>query len=223
MMTIGFIGGTGDLGTGVAVHLAKHYEILLGSRSQERANSAVESIISEKGKRDYLVNNLRPAENKRVVDSCDTIFVTVPFESTMATVIDLADHFSGDETLISTVAPVVKTGREFHTHQDSSGKSMAQKIAEILPKGVKVASAFQSVPAHILYEERAISSDVLVSCDEIETYQKASAIISKIEGLRPLYLGSLELSSEVERLTAIVLNVAVRNKLKSPTIKFNSF
>lgn len=223
MTAIGFIGGTGDLGTGISIHLAKHYEVFLGSRSQEKAVGAVEKILSDKGKRDYLVNNLKPVENKRAVETCDIILLTVPFENAIATMTDLARDFTGNKLLISAVAPVVKTGREFRTQQDNSGKSVAQRLAALLPESVKVASAFQSVPAHILYEERAISSDVLVACDETETYLKVSEIISKIEGLRPLHIGSLELSSEVERLTAMVLNVAIRNKLKSPTIKFNSF
>ncbi len=223
MTAIGFIGGTGDLGSGIAIHLARHYNILLGSRSQEKACEAVERISLEKGKRGYLSNNLKPVENKEVVEACDTILLTVPYENAIDTVTGLAAYFTGNKILISAVAPVIKVGKEFHTQVDPSGLSVAQRIAEILPRTVKVASAFQSVPAHILYEERSISSDVLVACDDAETYQTVSMLISKIEGLRPLYLGSLNLSSEVERLTAMVLNVAIRNKLKSPTIKFNSF
>lgn len=223
LTVIGFIGGTGDLGTGIAVHLAKHYDVLLGSRSQEKANAAVEKILLEKGKRDYLANNLEPVENKKVVETCDTILLTVPYETAIDTVTHLATCFTGNKILISAVAPVIKVGKEFHTQVDSSGLSVAQRIAEILPKTVRVASAFQSVPAHILYEERPISSDVLVACEDADVYQEVSMVISKIGGLRPLYLGSLSLSSEVERLTAMVLNVAIRNKLKSPTIKFNSF
>lgn len=223
MTSIGFIGGTGDLGSAIAIHLAKYYDILLGSRTQEKANSAVEKMLSEKGKRDYLLKNLKPVENGEAADSCDVILLTVPYENAIETISGLAGRFSGNKILVSAVAPVIKTGKEFHTHRDPSGLSVAQRMATILPKTVRVASAFQSVPAHVLYEERPISSDVLVACDDMETYQTVSAIISKIDGLRPLYLGSLDLSSEVERLTAMILNVAIRNKLKSPTIKFNSF
>jgi 8-hydroxy-5-deazaflavin:NADPH oxidoreductase len=222
MTTIGFIGGTGDLGTGIAIHLAKDYEILLGSRSLEKAEATVKTVLVEKGNRDYLSQNLKPEENKKVVESCKIILLTVPHESAIETVKGLASSFSGDQILISAVAPVAKVGKEF-VSQIETGKSYSQQIAKILPKSVKVATAFQSVPAHILYEEREISSDVLVTCDELDTYQKVADIISRIQGLRPLYLGSLGLSGEVERLTALVLNIAIKNKLKSPTPKFNSF
>lgn len=223
MKAIGIIGGTGELGCAIATHLARHYSVFLGSRNRERANVAVKKILLDKENRDYLVNNLRPVENKEAVEVSDLTILTIPNQNAVETVSSLVTYFSGDKILISAVAPVVKTGREFYTRLGTSNRSVSQQISEIVPKTVRVASAFQSVPAHILYEEKAISCDVLVACDEIETYQRVSEVISNIDGLRPLYLGSLNLSSEVERLTAIILNVAVNNRLKSPTIKFNSF
>lgn len=223
MTTIGFIGGTGDLGTGIAIHLAKEYEILLGSRSLEKARASVETILNEKGRRKYLEKNLKAAENKVVVESCKFILLTVPHENSIQTVKGLVGSFAGDQILVSAVAPVIRVGKEFRSTIDQDGKSFSQQISELVPSSVKVATAFQSVPAHILYEERNISSDVLVTCDDLDTYQKVAEVVSKIEGLRPLYLGTLNLSGEVERLTALVLNIAIRNKLKSPTPKFNSF
>ena len=223
MTTIGFIGGTGDLGTGIAIHLAREYEILLGSRNLEKAKTSVATILKEKGRREYLEKNLKPSENRKVVETCKFILLTVPHDNSIRTVKELASYFAGDQVLVSAVAPVVKVGKEFRSTIDQESKSISQQISELVPASVKVATAFQSVPAHILFEEREISSDVLVTCDDLDTYQKVAEVISKIRGLRPLYLGSLNLSGEVERLTALVLNIAVRNKLKSPTPKFNSF
>lgn len=223
MKTIGFVGGTGDLGTAVALHLAKEYEVLLGSRNLEKARSSVETILKEKGRRGYLENNLKAAANSQVVESCEIVFLTIPYESSIETVNDLAASFAGNQILVSAIAPLTKVGREFIYPLDHAEKSVSQQISDLVPSSVKIATAFQSVPAHILYEERQISSDVLVTCDDLEIYRKVSDVISKIEGLRPLYLGTLNLSSEVESLTALLLNIAIRNKLKSPTIKFNSF
>lgn len=223
MTTIGFVGGTGDLGNGIAIHLAREYEILLGSRSLEKAKASVETILKEKGKRDYLERNLKAAENRKVVETCKFILLTVPHENSIQTVKELTNYFTGDQILVSAVAPVVKVGKEFRSSINEDARSISQQISELVPSSVKVATAFQSVPAHILYEEREISSDVLVTCDDLNTYQSVADVISKIKGLRPLYLGSLNLSGEVERLTALILNIAVRNKLKSPTPKFNSF
>jgi len=222
MTLVGIVGGTGDLGKALAIHLAKKNDVLLGSRIFEKAQSTVETIRKEKN-HPYLEERLKPAENLAVVKSCDILLLTVPHENAFETVSKLSGDFRGSQILISAVANVLKKGEEFVADQDLSGKSFAQKISEIVPPSVKIAVAFQTVPANILYKEKQISSDVLVSADEVETYESVSAIVRDIEGLRPLYLGSLLLSGEIERLTALLLNVGKRNKLKSPTLKFASF
>ena len=222
MTLVGIIGGTGDLGTALAIHLAKKNEVLLGSRSFEKALTAVKIIKSEKNYL-YLDNHLKPAENLDLVKTCDVLLLTVPHDNAIETIESLSQYFRGNQVLISTVAAVIKKGDEFNAFEDPSGKSFAQRISERIPSSVKIAVAFQTVPANVLYKEREISSDVLVSTDEIETYEKVAVLIKEIEGLRPLYLGSLEQSGEIERLTAMLLNVGKRNKLKSPTLKLASF
>jgi 8-hydroxy-5-deazaflavin:NADPH oxidoreductase len=195
---------------------------MLGSRSLEKAKSAVDEIISEKN-RDYIKNNLKSAENVSVASGCDILILTVPHENALETVRSLSARFRGNQTLISAVASVTKKGEEFTSSNGSNGMSYAQKINEVVPGSVKVAAAFQTVPANILYREKEISADVPVVTNEPETYHKVASIVSEIDGLRPLYLGSLRLSGEVERLTALLLNIGKRNGLKSPTISFPSF
>jgi 8-hydroxy-5-deazaflavin:NADPH oxidoreductase len=219
---IGFVGGTGDLGTALSLQLSKKHEVLLGSRSLEKARTAVELIRSEKGPRDYLEQNLKPCENAQAVSQSEFVIVTVPHENAIETVKSLTNSFRENQILISTVAAVGKAGDEF-VPDFRSGKSFAESILEIVPSTVKVAAAFQTVPAHILYMEREISADVLVTTNERETFEKVASLIRDIEGLRPLYLGTLRLSAEIERLTSLLLNVGKRNKLKSPTLKISSF
>ncbi|HXQ92462.1 MAG TPA: NAD(P)-binding domain-containing protein [Nitrososphaerales archaeon] len=222
MTLIGIIGGTGDLGTALAIHLAKKNDVLLGSRILEKARSTVETIRKEKN-HTYLEQNLKPCENLEVVRGCEILLLTVPHENAFETVSKLSGDFRGNQVLISAVAAVAKRGEEFVVDEDPSGKSFAEKIKEIVPITVKVAAAFQTIPANIMYKEREISSDVLVSTDDIATFASVSTLVRNIDGLRPLYLGSLRLAGEIERLTALLLNIGKRNKLKSPTLKFESF
>src|SRR5579864_3089111 len=196
MTLIGIIGGTGDLGTALAIHLAKKNEVLLGSRNLEKAKSTVETVRREKN-HPYLEQRLRPTENLEVVRSCDVLLLTVPHENAFATVDGLSGDFRGNQILISAVAAVAKKGGEFVSDEDPSGKSFAQQISEIVPTTVKVAVAFQTVPASILYKERKITADVLVSTDDTGTYDSVSALVRDIEGLRPLFLGSLQLAGEI--------------------------
>ena len=222
MTKIGFVGGTGDLGTALALQLSRKHEVLLGSREIGKATSTVEMMHNEKGSRDYLEQNLKPAENAQAVGQSEVVIVTVPHENAIDTIKNLRSFFREGQILISTVAAVRKAGDEF-VPDFTSSKSFAEIFQETVLNSAKVAAAFQTVPAHILYKEKEISADVLVTADQLETFGKVASVIKDIEGLRPLYLGSLSLSSEIERLTSLLLNVGKRNKLKSPTLKISSF
>jgi 8-hydroxy-5-deazaflavin:NADPH oxidoreductase len=224
MSSIGLIGGTGDLGSALAVHLSKNHLTLLGSRNPEKATATVTEIVSEKEHESHLKSNLRPVENAFVAREADIIIVTVPHSSAVETIADLSSGFRGNQILITAVAPVVRIGDEYAVDDSiGSGVSFAERIKDFLPESIAVASAFQTLPARILYKEKELSADVLVATDSSDTYAKIASIISEINGLRPLHLGGLVQSRELERLTAMLLNIGKRNGLKSPTVKFPSF
>ncbi|MHB8568053.1 MAG: NAD(P)-binding domain-containing protein [Nitrososphaerales archaeon] len=221
MQEIGLIGGTGDLGRALAIHLAKKYDIVyIGSRSLEKAEGAVKEIISEKGDGEHLTH-LKAATNEDTVRFSDTVIATIPYDNVIETIRQLIPSFKGNQVLISAAARVRKIGNEFYPAPD--GPSLSQQIRAIIPASVILATAFQTVPANILYKEKPISADVFVACESSFDYEKVAAVVSAIEGIRPLYLGSLELAGEIERLTAVLLNIAIKNHLKSPTLKVNSF
>jgi 8-hydroxy-5-deazaflavin:NADPH oxidoreductase len=222
MSLVGLIGGTGDLGYALSYHLAKKQRVLMGSRNIEKAKAAVAEIIAEK-KNLEVEKNLEGVENLAVVQSCDIVILTVPHANALETVRSISKDFRGNQLLISAVAAVAKKGDEFVSEISSSGKSFAQQIKGDVSESVKVAAAFQTVPANVLYREKEIRADVPVATDSRQTYDLVSTVVNDIPGLRPLYLGSLDLSGEVERLTALLLNVGKRNGLKSPTLRFPSF
>jgi 8-hydroxy-5-deazaflavin:NADPH oxidoreductase len=222
MSVLGLIGGTGDLGYALGYHLSKKNHVLLGSRNLERAKTAVAEILGEKKNPDSE-RNLEAAENSIVVGACDLIILTVPHANALETIRSLSKSFRGNQILVSAVAAVAKKGDEFVSEINPSGMSFAQRIKESVPDSVKVAAAFQTVPAKVLYREREIHADVPVATDSLDVYKVLSKLVEDIQGLRPLYLGSLQLSGEVERLTALLLNIGKRNGLKSPTLLFPSF
>ena len=224
MEKVGLIGGTGDLGTALAIHIAKAYErVLVGSRNRDKAETAVRTIISESDKMIELESRLVPATNVDVVVECDILVVTVPYESAMQTIRDLIQDFRGNQLLISAAASLTKVeNNEFSS--DTGSKPLAVSMREILPRSIKVATAFQTVPANVLYKAREIMNfDVLVACEDREAYSRASAFINSIPGFRALNVGSLDQAGQVEGLTSILLNIAIRNKLRSPTFRVESF
>jgi 8-hydroxy-5-deazaflavin:NADPH oxidoreductase len=223
MTTVGLIGGTGDLGTALAVHLSKKHRVMLGSRTLEKVKSVVNEIVIEKN-RDYIRQNLEAAENHTVVKESDFLILTVPHENARGTISSLANDFRGKQILVSAVAAVAKIEDEFVVDLASSREiSFAETIKQLVPESVKIAAAFQTIPANVLYKEKEISADVPIAGESREVYDSVASIVSEIQGLRPLYLGSLRQAGEVERLTALLLNIGRKNGLKSPTIKFTSF
>ena len=221
MRTIGLIGGTGDLGSALAIHLAKKYDaVIIGSRNKSKAESTVLQIIEQKKGRTGLDSKLIAASNEDTINKSDNLILTVPYGSALATVKDLSRNFKDNQLLISAVASIAKKGKEFVSLVEAH--SVSRYIQETLPR-VRVASAFQTVPAGILFRERTIEADVFVSCDSEGTFSEVAEIVSSIDGLRPLYAGTLETSWQVEGLTALLLNLSIYNKLKNPTFKIHSF
>jgi 8-hydroxy-5-deazaflavin:NADPH oxidoreductase len=218
MATVGLLGGTGNLGKGLAVHLAKFSEqVMIGSRSEDKAKSVVEEILSEKtNESDFLKVKLHPTSNAVIPAKADTIIATVPFESAVDTVRSLKERFRGDQLFISAAAFLEKKGSEFHS---GTGDSISQQIRSILPDSVRLATAFQTVPAVVLYRSDSVEGDVLVSCDEKNTFDACASLIRNIRNLRPLYAGSLAVSGQIEGLTSILLNIGIKNHLKNPTFK----
>ena len=221
MKSVGFIGGTGDLGTALAIHIAKKYDhVVIGSRNIEKAETTLRDINSDKPSREYLMH-ISADTNQNVAKNCDIIIATIPHENALETVRSISTDFRGNQILISAAAGLTKIGSQFFPIRSS--ESISTQISKTLPSTVRVATAFQTIPAAVLYKEREILADVPVACDSEVTFHDVAEVVSSIAGLTPLYVGTLELSGELESLTALLLNIAVRNRLRSPTIKIHSF
>ena len=218
---IGLIGGTGDIGSGLAVHFARKFDIVfIGSRSKEKAQNTVKEITREQLEDVKIGDHLIAESNEAVIQNCENLVLTVPYAAAVDTVTDLAQLFTENQLLISAVAAIKKSSKEFVAANDAL--SVSESIQKLLPR-VRVAAAFQTLPARILYTKREIDADVFVSCDEKDTFARVAEIVSSIQGARPLYAGTLELSREIEGLTALLLNSAQNSHLKNPTLKVFSF
>jgi NADPH-dependent F420 reductase len=226
MVQLGFLGGTGDLGQALAVHLVGKYEkALLGSREKSKAEKVVNELEEKMAGREYLKDRLVPATNEEVAERCDIIIATLPAKHAVQGVKELAGHFRGNQLLISTVAPTPKVGEEYFPSLEGRNGSSPVSITKQMKDAtalhtIKVATAFQTVPANTLLKEEKVEADVPITSDDKETYEQVANIVRQIEGLRPLYLGTLELADVAEGLTSVLLNVGAHNHINSPTIKF---
>jgi 8-hydroxy-5-deazaflavin:NADPH oxidoreductase len=81
------------------------------------------------------------------------------------------------------------------------------------PEGVRVVSALHTVSAASLADlDHGLDEDVLVCGDARADKREAAALIERIEGLRCVDCGRLEMSRTTESLTALLIGVNARYK-----------
>ena len=201
MARVAFVGGTGPLGRGLGLRLAlAGHDVVLGSRSAERATEAAESCDAP----------MSGAENASACEGADVVFVTVPFEGQAAALPDLAKVLA-DRIVVSTVVPMGFDQRGPHPLTVAEG-SAAEQCAALLSRS-RVVAGFQWVPApKLLKPDVVVDMDVpLLADDEADTAAVVS-LCSDIKSLRGFYAGPLRLSSTVEGLTPLLISVNKRYK-----------
>jgi NADPH-dependent F420 reductase len=84
------------------------------------------------------------------------------------------------------------------------------------PEGVRVVSAFHTVSAALLSDlDHQLGEDILICGDRREDKAKLSALVDQIPGLRPVDCGPLEMARILEQLTALIISINVRNKIRA--------
>ena len=197
MQTISVIGGTGELGGGLALRWAKAgCRVVIGSRDAERAQHAAAALNAAAG------NTLaRGMDNLAAATAGDIVVLCVKFEHHKATLEELKPVLAG-KTLVDTTVPLVppKVARV----QLPAEGSAAVRAQQILGDGVQVVSAFQNISASSLRGDSVPECDVLITGAQPEARQ---AVLELVEaaGLRGWHAGPLENSAATEALTSLLI------------------
>ena len=198
---IGFIGGTGPEGRGLALRFAMAgEEVVIGSRSRERAQEAVEDVLRRAP--DLAVTG---AENADAAQSADTVFVAVPYSAHRDTVSGLGDLLKG-KIVVDVVVPLAFEKGRVRALTVEEG-SVAEQAQLLLPDA-QVVGAFHSISAQeLLVPDAVLDCDVVVCADDAEARDRVMALAELIKGVRALDGGGLATSRYVEALTALLLNM----------------
>ena len=212
-MKIALVGGTGDIGTGFAVRWGQKHEIIIGSRNVDKAKESAAAVLQLlEG-----VGNVQGTENASAVAAADVVVLCVPYEHLASVTTGLLDSYRS-QIVISPVVPMIYNGKFFQYQPPAEG-SAALQARMLLPKGVRVVSAFHTICAAALQDiKRVMKADVFVCGDDAEAMEIAVELAGEIKSLRPLNAGPLAVSSMVESLTPFLLNVARKNKIKNAGI-----
>ena len=210
-MQIAILGGTGDIGEGLALRWGydTDHEVVVGSRDAERAREAAsnyESKLDEHG-RDVAIEG---AENPEAAAGADVVVAAVPAYHLTDTIEAVTDEL--DDTVL--VSPAVGMQRDedgFHYNPPSAG-SVTALAAGAAPEDVPVVGAFHNLAAGRLADlDDEIEIDTLLVGDDDNAKATVANVADDIEGLRPLDAGGLANAPEIEGITPLLINVAQHN------------
>lgn len=201
---IAILGGTGDLGTGLARRWAQAgYQVVIGSRTLEKAEAAVndlQKVMEERGVSSIAVS---AAENMDAASKADIVALTVPFGHQSSTLEYVKPALKG-KILIDVTVPLVppKVARVQLPEQGSAG----QIAQELLGEDTQVVSAFQNVAAHHLQEGHGLDCDVLV-CGNSKDARTQVIELVEAAGMRGFHAGQIANAAAVEAMTSVLIFV----------------
>ena len=209
--TIAILGGTGDLGTGLAIRWARAgHKIVIGSRTLAKAEAAVANLqeISPETPADAM-------ENADAAAAGDIVVLTVPAEHQLSTLEHVRPGLTG-KILVDVTVPLVppKVGTVQLPPEGSAGK----RAQEMLGDDVMVVSAFQNVAAHLLQQEVHIECDVLVAGNKKEARQKVIELITQA-GMKGWHAGPIANSAAAEALTSVLIQINRQGEISHAGIK----
>ncbi|MBF8267413.1 MAG: oxidoreductase [Dehalococcoidia bacterium] len=198
---LGFLGGTGPEGRGLALRLALAGErVIIGSREAARAEEAATGLKAL-GHLSEVYSGL----NEEVARRGDIVFISVPFPAQRGLLEPLQEALSG-KVVVDTVSPLAFSQGRFRTLAVEEGSAALQAQA-ILP-GSRVVAAFQTVSAQdLLVPNRVLEGDVVVCGDDEEARGVVMSLAKLIPDLRAVNGGGLDSSRYVEGITALLLNI----------------
>jgi 8-hydroxy-5-deazaflavin:NADPH oxidoreductase len=203
---IAILGGTGDLGSGLAkCWLKAGYPIVIGSRSAEKAQAfAAELGGSATGK-----------DNLEAARAAEIIVLAVPFSNHESSLREIKDVVQG-KIVVDAVVPLVPP--KVSTVQLPKEGSAAQIAQSLLGDGVRVVSAFHNVGASKLHEGNRVDCDVLVFSNDKEARELVIGLAG-IVATRGVDGGMLANSAAAEALTSVLIGINRKYKVPGAGIR----
>jgi hypothetical protein len=210
---VAIIGASGALGFGLAVRFGRAgVPVAIGSRELERAQET-----AQRAQANATAGAFSAHENAEAVREADAVILSVPFRNHSETLTNLKDALAPGQLLIDATVPLAaavsgKATRMLGVWQGSA----AEQALEMVPDGVRVVSALHTVSAASLTDlEHPLAQDVLLCGDARADKADAAGLIERIDGLRCVDCGRLEMARIAESLTALLISVNARYKVHS--------
>ncbi len=210
---VSIIGGSGALGFGLAVRLGRAgVPVVIGSRDPGRAEEAAARAAAA-----VPDGSFEGFDNPSAAGRAELLVLSVPFRSQSETLTNLRAHLRPGQLVVDASVPLAAaiSGKATRTIGIWQG-SAAQQVAEMVPEGVGVVSALHTVSAALLGDlGHALDEDVLVCGDKRADKDRVTALVERIDGLRCVDCGKLEMARLTEQLTPLLIGVNIRYKTRA--------
>jgi 8-hydroxy-5-deazaflavin:NADPH oxidoreductase len=204
--TIAILGGTGDLGSGLAKRWsAAGYPVIIGSRSSEKARIFARELGSA----------ARGDDNVGAAKSADIVVLAVPFSNHEATLHEVREVVQG-KILVDAAVPLVPP--KVSVVQLPPEGSAAQIAQTLLGEGVRVVSAFHNVGATKLHDGGRADCDVLVFGNDKESRDIVIKLANEVASCG-IDGGVLANSAAAEALTSVLIGINRRYKVPGAGIR----
>jgi len=193
------------------------HQVIIGSRSPDRAAEAAKTI-TQTARRPVRASG---SSNESAVSQADVIVLTVPFTALLETLKMVKPNFKPGQVLVNVSVPLETAvgGRATRTVGVWAG-SAGELTASVVPKTVSVVSAFNNVSAELLKDPtKQVECDVLVCSNDDNAKKIVLDLVKSIGGARGFDAGALENSRTVEQITALLVSLNIRYKVKSAGLR----
>jgi 8-hydroxy-5-deazaflavin:NADPH oxidoreductase len=202
-MKIAILGGTGKLGKALAFRLsATGHDVMIGSRTIAKAEEAANTVG----------HRVLGRSNTDASSWCDMAMIAVPYASHRELLHSLRDRLTA-KIIIDATVPIDPSN--IFQIRTETGKSAAEETADIVT-GAHVYAAFHTI-SHRVLQNAGTSHDVLVAGPDACRTEVMNLIVSM--RLRPIFAGSLQIASLLERMTVLLLSINKQNKVKESSFK----
>ena len=196
--TLAVLGGTGNLGFGLALRWARAgYKVIVGSRQQAKAEDAVGRLLERLPEGDFS-----GLENPAAAAIAEIVVMTVPFASHQATIDSVRAKVQG-KIFVDVTVPLVppKVMRVQLPPEGSAGRA----AQDMLGDNVRVVSAFQNVAAdHLEDLDHAIDCDVLITGNDLAA--RATVVrLAEAAGMRGWHAGPIDNATVAEAMTSLLI------------------
>jgi len=207
---IAVIGGTGDLGSGLArLWAMAGYPVVLGSRAKDKAESAARELSLQIGAK------VRGDDNRGAAQAADVIVLCVPYSNHDAILEDIKPVMAG-KILVDAVVPLMPP-KVSVVHLPAAG-SPALLAQRVLGAEARVASAFHNVGAKKLHSGEKADCDVLVFSDDAGVREQVIAL-ANVVATRGIHGGALANTVAAEALTSVLIAINRRYKIPGAGIR----